>query len=199
MTISEERFPDDIAYGSAGGPVFSTSIVTNAGGFEKRNSHWEVARGVYNVAHGVKNKAQLDALIAFFRARKGRAQAFRFKDWSDYGAVAQVIGGGNGTKTTFQLVKTYVSGSNTDTRIITKPVAGTVRIYLGNTLQTSGVNVNTTTGLITFTTPPANAVSVKADFEFDVPVRFETDQLAAQLDDYGLYSWGEIPLVEVRG
>jgi uncharacterized protein (TIGR02217 family) len=198
MTSSEARFPEDIAYGSAGGPVFSTSIVTNAGGYEKRGSHWQTARAVYNVAHGVKSKAQLDVLIAFFRARKGRAHAFRFKDWSDYQAVGQVIGVGNGTETSFQLVKTYVSGAEMDTRIITKPVAGTVAIYTSDTLQTSGVSIDIATGRVMFSSPPGNGIVIKADFEFDVPVRFETDQLVAQLDNDGLYSWSDIALVEVR-
>ncbi|MGE3713527.1 MAG: DUF2460 domain-containing protein, partial [Alphaproteobacteria bacterium] len=53
-------------------------------------------------------------------------------------------------------------------------------------------------GLLTFFSPPANGVVITADFEFDVPVRFDTDRLAATLDTYGTYSWGDIPLVEVR-
>jgi uncharacterized protein (TIGR02217 family) len=199
MTVSDQRFPEDIAYGSTGGPVFSTSIVTNAGGYEKRNRQWETARAFYNVAHGIKTKAQLDALIAFFRACKGRAQAFRFKDWSDYQAVGEVIGTGNGAITAFQLRKTYSNGTDTDIRFISKPVQGTVQLYLGGTLQSGGFTVNHATGIVTFSPPPPNGTIIRADFEFDVPVRFETDQLAARLDEEGLYSWGEIPLVEVRG
>ena len=37
MTSSEERFSEDIAYGSAGETVFSTSIVNKAGGYESCN------------------------------------------------------------------------------------------------------------------------------------------------------------------
>jgi uncharacterized protein (TIGR02217 family) len=199
MSISDERFPDDIAYGSTGGPVFSTNIVTNSGGYEKRNQEWDAARSVYNVAHGIKTKTQLNTLIAFFRACKGRARAFRFKDWSDYQAVGEVIGSGNGSQTLFQLRKTYTNGTETDIRFIGKPVQGTVAIYFGATLQNSGFTVNYSTGMIGFTSPPANGTVIRADFEFDVPVRFETDQLAARLDDDDLYSWGNIPLVEVRG
>jgi uncharacterized protein (TIGR02217 family) len=199
MSISDERFPEDIAYGSTGGAVFSTSIVTNAGGYEKRNRQWETARAVYNVAHGIKTKAQLDVLIAFFRASKGRSRAFRFKDWSDYQAIGELIGTGNGVTAVFQLRKIYSNGSDTDVRFISKPVEGTVQIYLGSTLQSTGFTVNYATGIVTFVAPPAMGTVIRADFEFDVPVRFETDQLAARLDEDGLYSWGDIPLVEVRG
>ncbi len=196
--FSDERFPEDIAYGSAGGPVFSTVITTNAGGYEKRNRNWAQARNVYNVAHGIKNQTQLDALIAFFRARAGRWQAFRFKDWSDYRLIGQVIGTGDGSTTQFQLIKTYSSGSETYTRPITRPVAGVMDVFLDGVLQISGVVVDATTGLVTFSAAPGSGVPISVDGEFDVPVRFETDQLTARLDDAGLYSWGDIPLVEVR-
>ena len=199
MAFIEVRFPTDIAYGSAGGPEYSTDIVITHGGYEQRNVNWSQARARYNVAHGVKTQSQLDTLVAFFRARKGRADGFRFKDWTDYQVTGQVIGTGNGVQTAFQLIRTYTSGSVTETRTITKPVSGTVKIYLNGALQSgSAYALNTATGIVTFTTHPANTVVVSADFEFDVPVRFDTDRLAATLDSYGSHSWHDIPLVEVR-
>jgi len=199
MAFIEVRFPSDIAYGSAGGPEYSTDIVILQSGYEQRNANWSQARARYNVAHGVKTEAQLDALIAFFRARKGRADGFRFKDWTDFTATAAAIGTGNGTKTAFQLVKTYSSGSSAETRVITKPVAGTVKIYLGGVLQPgSAFSVNAASGMVTFTGAPGSGVAITADFEFDIPARFDTDRLVATLDAYGSYSWSEIPLVEIR-
>lgn len=197
MAFHEIRFPDDISYGSGGGPEFSTDIIITQGGFEQRNSNWANARAKYNVAHGVKTETQLAELIAFFRARKGRAHGFRFKDWTDYKVTGQVIGTGNGSQTTFQLIKNYTS-SNTETRTILKPVSGTVKIYVNGVLQTSGVTVNNTTGVITFTTAPVATTTISADAEFDVPVRFDTDRLSASMDQYGSHSWLDIPLVEVR-
>ncbi len=199
MAFIEIAFPSDIAYGSSGGPEYSTDIVITHGGYEQRNVNWAQARARYNVAHGVKTQAQLDALIAFFRARKGRADGFRFKDWSDYKASAQVIGTGNGSNKIFQLIKTYSSGNVSETRVITKPVAGSVNIYVNSVLQSgSTYSLDTTIGKITFVTAPANSTVISADFEFDVPVRFDTDRLSATLDSYGVHSWGDIPLVEVR-
>ncbi len=197
MAFHEIRFPDDISYGSGGGPEFSTDIIITQGGFEQRNSNWANARAKYNVAHGVKTETQLAELIAFFRARKGRAHGFRFKDWTDYTITGQLIGTGNGTQTQFQLIKNYTS-SITETRTILKPVLGTVKIYVNAVLQTSGVTMNTTTGVITFSAAPAAASTISADAEFDVPVRFDTDRLSASLDQYGSNSWLDIPLVEVR-
>lgn len=198
MAFVEVQFPADIAYGSSGGPEYATDIVASQSGYEQRNVNWEQARARYNVAHGVKTKAQLDALIAFFRARKGRAHGFRFKDWTDYQATAESLGTGDGVTTQFQLMKRYVSGAVTELRTITKPVSGTVQIYKNAVLQSSGVSVNTTTGVVTFTAAPAIGQAITATYQFDVPVRFDTDKLSASLDAYGIHSWLDIPLVEVR-
>lgn len=199
MAFIETRFPTDIAYGSAGGPEYSTDIVITQSGHEQRNSNWAEARARYNVAHGVKTQAQLDVLIAFFRARRGRSDGFRFKDYTDYTATAQIIGTGNGVLTAFQLRKDYVNASVTQARTITKPVSGTVQIYFNGVLQSASLyTVNTTNGIITFTAAPATGVVITASFEFDVPVRFDTDRLSATLDAYGSHSWADIPLVEIR-
>lgn len=198
MSFVETQFPVDISYGSSGGPAYSTDVVVTQSGYEQRNINWEHARARYNVAHGVKTQSQLDTLIAFFRARKGRAHGFRFKDWADYQAVNQLLGEGDGAVTEFQLVKTYTSGAVSETRLIHKPVSGSVLVYIDSVLVTSGVSVDCNTGLITFTTAPADGAEIAADFEFDVPVRFATDTLDVRLENYGVFSWLEIPLVEVR-
>ncbi len=198
MGFVEVQFPTDISYGSSGGPQYATDIVISQSGYEQRNVNWSQARARYNVAHGVKTKEQLDALIAFFRARKGRAYGFRFKDWTDYSATGESIGTGDGHATQFQLQRTYSSGAVSEVRKVSKPVSGTIAVYENGVVQTSGVTLDTTTGGMTFATAPASGVAITADFEFDVPVRFDTDRLAATLDAYGIHSWNDIPLVEVR-
>src|SRR5471030_2821848 len=111
MSFIEIQFPNDISYGATGGPIYSSDVVSLFSGHEQRNSNWKNARAKYNIASGVKTEKQWQVLIAFFRARRGKAIGFRFKDWSDYSAVGQQIGIGDGVKTDFQLVKFYTSGS----------------------------------------------------------------------------------------
>ena len=82
--------------------------------------------------------------------------------------------------------------------MITKPVAGTVRIALDSAEQTSGWTIDTTTGLVSFDTPPASGVAITAGFEFDVPVRFDSDTLDVTLDIERLGSITSIPLLEIR-
>lgn len=121
---------------------YSTTVVTTVSGHERRNANWAAARGKWNVAHGLKKREQVAALIAFFRARRGRAYGFRFKDWTDYQALAQLIGQGDGATKTFQLAKAYASGAEVETRIIAKPVSGTVKITLDGVEAVSGWSVD---------------------------------------------------------
>jgi uncharacterized protein (TIGR02217 family) len=192
MSFVEVQLPSDISYGATGGPMFLTDVVATVSGHEQRNSKWSQARARYNVASGVKTETQWQALIAFFRARRGKAVGFRFKDWGDFKAVNQPLLSLGGTQ--YQLVKQYVSGAVVSERIISKPVAGTVKLYRHSILQASGWSIDTATGIIT--TSLTGTLTV--DFDFDVPVRFDTDELALSLDSFNAGSWNNIPLIEVR-
>lgn len=194
----EVQFPPKIAYGASGGPEFNTTITKTQGGHEQRNINWQKALGSWDISTGIKSKADMDAIKAFFLNRFGRAHGFRFKDWLDYQGIGQNIGTGNGTKTQFQLTKTYTNGGFSYVYNIKKPVAGTVKIYLNSVLQASGYTLDTTTGIVTFTTAPGSGVVVSADFEFDVPVRFDIDKMPARADRPGQYIWDAIPIVELR-
>ena len=77
-------------------------------------------------------------------------------------------------------------------------MAGTVRVALGTVEQLTGWTLDATTGAVTFTTAPGNGVIVRAGFEFDVPVRFDTDMLDVTLDIERLGSITSIPLLEIR-
>ena len=105
MTFYETRFPEDISYGSTGGPEFSTNIIETNNGNEYRKINISYPRNKYNIMYTVKSEEELRKLINFFYIHKGKAIGFRFKDWSDYKATQQKIGIGNNHKTTFQLIK----------------------------------------------------------------------------------------------
>lgn len=77
-------FPTNISFGATGGPSFSTTVAGTDAGWEQRYSRWDVARLSWEVGCQIWDRARIDALIAFFRARRGKAFAFRFRDWSDY-------------------------------------------------------------------------------------------------------------------
>ena len=198
-TFHEVQFPPDISYGITGGPEYSTDVVITGSGYEQRNINWSQARCKYQAAHGVKNENQMKRLLAFFRARRGKAHGFRFKDWLDYSGTNEVIGVGDGTTKDFQLIKTYMDDAGyTEVRKIKKPVTGTVKIYLGGAERTAGWSVDCTTGIVALATPLAADVVITADYEFDVPVRFDTDHCPQSIKDWDIYSWDNIPIVEIR-
>jgi uncharacterized protein (TIGR02217 family) len=95
-------------------------------------------------------------------------------------------------------VKRYESASQAWVRRTVTPVAGTVRDALAGAEQLSGWSVDAATGVVTFAVAPAAGVLVSAGFEFDVPVRFDTDRLDVTWDLDRLGSTASIPLVEVR-
>lgn len=207
MSFDDIRLPLRVGFGSSGGPTFSTEVITVDGGFERRNQNWSQARRRFDASTGLRSAGDVATLTGFFQARAGRARGFRLKDWGDYtsaangtGATAntdQVIGTGTGAQTQFQLVKRYTSGSVIHTRDIRKPVSATVKIAINGTNQPGGWAVNTATGIVSFTVAPANGATVTAGYEFDVPVRFDTDQLSLSVENFAEVR-AAIPLIEIR-
>jgi len=194
------RFPTDISYGSQGGPQFMTSIVQLKSGEEQRYQEWTYPLELWNVAYGVKTKALLTSLHSFFMARRGMARGFRFKNHDDFEADSQTLGVGDASTAGFQLVKVYEpSGPAPLTRKITKPVSGTVDVYLDAVLQTitTDYTIDTTTGIVTFNAPPGSGEVVTASFDFDIPARFDTDHFSLELSNYEARSVA-IPVRELR-
>lgn len=208
MSFHDVLFPPEISYGSAGGPKFKTTIFTADSGYEQRNIDWSSTRAEYDVSHGIKTQVQMDELTAFFYGRRGRAFGFRFKDFNDYRIKQQLIGIGDGVKTQFQIVKTYVDSNeitnevHTFTRKLFKIAWGTVAgVTMGAAVQVQGTHytVDYNTGVVTFVTPPLNTAEIRIGAaEFHVPVRFDTDHLDATHEFWNTQTWGSIPLIEVR-
>jgi uncharacterized protein (TIGR02217 family) len=197
MAFDDVRFPTTISRGSAGGPERRTDVVMTASGREERNSRWAHSRRRYNAGVGVKSIADLQAVIDFFEARRGRLHAFRFKDHADFKATGQVIGTGDGVTASFQLVKTYGAPSRPYMRTISAPVVGSVLVAVVG-VPTTAFALDAVTGVITFNSAPAMGAAITASFEFDVPVRFDVDGITVNLSHFEAGDIPEIPLIEVR-
>lgn len=207
MAFHEVRFPASISFGSAGGIERRTEIVRLVNGFEERNTPWNASRRRYDAGLGVRALADLDAVLAFFEARRGMLHGFRWKDWLDHASSVpgqtptpfdQVIGKGDGTRTAFQLSKTYEPGAHAFKRDIRKPVEGTVRIAVGGGETGTGYAIDHGTGEIVFEAPVVPGAVVTAGFEFDVPVRFDTDVIEVNLAAFEAGEIPSIPVVELR-
>ncbi|HEY7270555.1 MAG TPA: DUF2460 domain-containing protein [Dehalococcoidia bacterium] len=207
----ETRFPTAISRAASGGPERRTDVVVLGSGAEERNARWADSRRSWNAGYGVKSLDDLHAAIAFFEERRGRLIGFRWRDPMDCkscppeappSALDQLIGTGDGATAPFQLVKTYGSAFNPWARAIRKPVEGTVVIAVAGITQTpvTAYTVDHATGLVTFQPGhiPGVGQLVTAGFEFDVPVRFDTDRLEISLQGFRHGAIPSIPIVEIR-
>jgi uncharacterized protein (TIGR02217 family) len=201
--FDDVMFPIEIGQEASVAPSFSTNIVTGASGYEARNGNWTQARLRFDAGPGVRGDAELETLLGFFRARRGPAVAFRFRDPYDNSsagmtavptAMDQIIGNGDGATDQFELVKLY---GTAERRRITRPVAGSVRVAVdgielvgGWTLQDKGV--------VEFSSPPGDGASITAGFQFDVPVRFVEDRIEVNRATFLAGEAPSVPLVEVR-
>lgn len=196
-------FPIAMGAEASASPGFSTNVVTSASGHETRNVNWQQARLRFDAGPGVRGDAELGLLIAFFRARRGAAVGFRFRDPFDHSSNAmagsptasdQSIETADGTRTSFALVKHYGDG---EARRITRPVAGSVRVSVGGAEQVSGWTLSEL-GVVQFASPPASGAVIRAGYLFDTPVRFAEDRLDINRATFLAGEAPSVPLIEIR-
>jgi len=204
MAFHAVRFPLDVALGARGGPERRTDVVTLASGREQRIGRWAQSRRRYNAGYGVKSRADMAAVLAFFEERRGRLHGFLWRDGLDHSSGSavplpgdQAIGVGDGARTAFQLTKCYGANFDPYFRVIARPVAGSARVAVAGVELTAGWAVDAATGVVEFVSPPATGAAVTAGFLFDVPVRFDTDRLDVELTSFDAAEAPSIPLVEI--
>jgi len=190
-------FPLALGAQASVAPGFSTAIVTTAAGVEQRNADWADARLRFDAGPGVRSEGDIATLLAFFRARRGAARGFRFRDPFDSDSGGdQRIGIGDGVATSFALVKSY-GDDDPQIRAITRPVAGSVSISLAGEALASGWTL-LDGGIVSFETAPAAGAAITAAYVFDVPVRFAEDTLEVSLSTFLAGEAPSVPLVEIR-
>ena len=203
------RFPLGVSFGATGGPERINEIVRMVSGRERRNVRFSQSRRRFDAGTGLRSLDDLNAVLAFFEARRGSLHAFRFRDPFDWAScrpgqtpqpLDQALGAGDGASRRFQLVKLYGEGADAYRREIKKPVSGTVRAAVdGRECAPGTFGVDRLTGLLEFAaahTPSAGA-AVTAGFEFDVAVRFDGDRIEASIASFKAGQIPSIPLVEV--
>ena len=205
QAFDDLSFPLAIGRGARVTPGFSTQIVTTASGHEQRNADWASGRMRFDAGPGVRSEADLQTLIAFFRARRGAARGFRFRDPYDYSsngmtgvptALDQALGTGDGARTLFPLVKRYGT-VDPEIRRITRVLAASVLVSVAGVAVMTGWSL-LADGSVSFAVPPVNGAAVKAGFLFDVPVRFAEDTLSVDAQTWAAGDAPDVALVEVR-
>lgn len=207
--LETPRFPTDVQYNTQGGPVFSVDIARVQSGREYRKANRDIGLHRFNV-NNVKTVTGFEEILDYVFALGGPESGFRFKDWSDYKSVGVdgtpafddvQIGTGDGATVDFQLIKTYQPAGSalSHDRTINKPIAATVLVGVGG-VQSTGANwsLATGTGVITFATGavPTTGQAVTAGYEFDVPVRIDSQSFDANYTTCNILSFN-LPLLEI--
>ncbi len=196
--FNESRLLDSVSYGSQFGHSYSTTINTLRSGHERRNANWSVPLGKYSVIYENLDPEDHLLVIKAHHACMGSLIGFRFKDWSDYKADMELLGVGTGANQTLQLTKAYAFGSLTTTKDITKPVSGTVHFY-ADAVEIFPISSDYTTGQ--FVLNATDGTSIYWSGEFDIPVRFSSDEIMSSSNDgnsYGIFLTANVDLQEIR-
>jgi len=192
VAFIETQFPVGISYHPVGGPAFSTTVVTVESGAEYRAQAWAQALRRYEVIHAARLPDVASQIVSLFMVAQGKLNGFRLKDWTDFGATSTEGVFVMLTSVTFQAYKRYTFGSATHDRKIVK-LATTPTVVGG-----ASPSWNLNTGVLTV----ASGTPTSWAGEFDVPVRFDTDELKVELVSRSgpqfVVGFNSIPLVELR-
>lgn len=215
MAYHNARLPWHIERGAKGGPQFFTAGIISPSGHSQRNQNWEDELAEWDISYGISRGAHIRAVIDHWFGRRGAAHSFPFRDWFDYKSGSQNnddytdIGIGDGVvdddptpghrtgTSDWQLVKTYYDNINPYQKPIYKPDVETVEFTV-NDVVTAVTSLGN--GMFRFANaniPLLNDV-IKAKYEYDIPCRYTSDKLAAELRYVNVASIPAINIIQVR-
>jgi len=207
-SFHDVRLQDVLRVGGGGSAEYSTQLMTTASGFEHRNARWAGPRRRYEVHIGTRPISELRALQTFFLERCGRLHGFLWRDFIDYRSRGLLSPRGNDQPmkrmTPDGRVWAFFKGLRDESqtkrvRRIFKPLAASVKVaHNRRSISSDQYVVHAVHGLIAFRSGYYRTESVQAGFDFDVPVRFDTDRLEIRMVTDLAGTCEPIPLVEIQ-
>jgi len=173
LTFIDVRLSEGVGVNFSGGPEWNTLVRQLANGIAMHRGNWAMPHHKFTADYSIVETEGQNEILAAFIACRGRVHSFRFKDWNDYSVEDEAMATGDGTSTPRQLTKTYTFGTESYVRTILLPIANTVVITANGTPIT--VTTNELTGMVTPAAPWPTGQVIRANFEFDVRVRFGGD------------------------
>lgn len=192
-----EEFPSDVGKGARRQIQRNVITITNSYGFRQQSSN-DPPGGLRMITfeRRLMQQDQFGVIRDFYLASSQGAEAFLFEDWLDYFTVGNFLAIGDGSTTSFNLIKRYKKGSATVDRRIYYPKASNIQIFFDGVEQTSGFSWNATTFQIDFTVAPGNGVEITTNFQFKIPVVFN-DSLTSLSDFSDRGGYDRIVLQEI--
>jgi len=196
-------FPENVSWGSSGGPEFKTQVFESFRGYEKRNIDWCQPQMHFNVAYGIKTDVQMLAVLEFFNARQGQAHGFRYKNWGNYRTVNAPIATGDGISTILPMWKFYGFQGSRHYKRLRKIVQGSVTGIgvgaVGSMIEGTDYSIDYDTAEIALNAAPGYGTPIYcSNMEFDEPVRFDIDSIQAVIDEFNSQSLTSLPLIGVK-
>lgn len=196
-------FPDlpGLAWSLIRTPEFSTATKKSVSGKEQRVAYYSLPIWHYQLTYEFLRAdatQELQTLQAFFCSMYGSFDTFLYNDKSDNSVTNQSIGVGNGSTTTYQLIRTTSAGGFSFTEPI-YDVNVLTNVKVSGVTKTLGVDYTVSaTGLITFAVAPSVSAPITWTGTFYRRLRFENDLLDFENFMYNLWSLKKVNLVSVK-
>ena len=218
----DQYAPDEMpGFPCRSSPRWSTRITQVDSGAEHANQRWAHPLYKFTLPDAAREAAIWQRVRDHWLVMRGPLHTWPFRDPLDFASrsldeanttpvitgMDQVIGTGDGAKTTFQLVKTYTVGAQSYERTIYLPIVSTVLVTINGVnaadylpgSPTMTWSVTRLGGQVTFSEAPQAGHIVRAGYLFDVEVRFADDNaFDSILVDAEVGGYADITLFEVR-
>jgi uncharacterized protein (TIGR02217 family) len=186
--------------------IWKTRIQAAISGKETRIADWSYPRHQWALSFDFLRQgsfsagvySEFAALAGFFNLRQGGFDSFLYADPDDSAVTGQGIGSGDGTTTSFQLVREFggyaepIFAPDVVSAVYVNDVAQSASLYTVNQWGSA------VPGALVFNAAPAAGVSISADFSFYFPCRFIADQLDFEKFMAALYQLKKIEFVSLK-
>jgi uncharacterized protein (TIGR02217 family) len=164
-------------------PVFKTLISELQNGDEYRNAEWIECRHRATAPFLNISKDAYREIKRMFLVCRGMAYVFRFVDELDNEATNEIFAIGDSATDEFQLCKISIADGVEYQRNVYAIRIGSVPTVTVDGTPTTAFTINYRTGKILFDSPPALNAVLRWSGEFDLWVRFATDEIPFSLDN----------------
>lgn len=205
----EERFPVDVRLGMSYADDYTVMITTTAGGAEYRKLVQPFPVRSFHVNFTTDQADLWARVLALYHRAYGKFAGFRVKCLDDFSTngltgvptptdepLANSAAGIYQLRNFYGTNGTPLAGVGYPWRNLYKPVAGTVVAAKNGVTISSGLSVDTTTGLITLSPAPQITDTITAGCQFDIPCRFNS-QIEVTSIDVAIRDCGSIDIIEL--
>jgi len=210
----EIQLNPDIAYGTKGGLSYTSVVVTNQTRVETRFQQQSRGFWKFNLGYNTKSKKVMAGIQAFFQQVQGKTYGWRFRNYREYyTSITDYIDATSpptpvkepittyASGTTMQLIHTRRPGTSTAEIVPIRKPDMTVPIKLyrdgsGTEWPNTNYTLDTTTGIVTFNTSQTGHTFSWLGY-WDTPCRFDVDSPDISWDDFDIFSWSGINIMEI--